>query len=134
MRCLLCLALPLFALPLVAEYKMPPKELADIVDALPTPGAVPSPDGKWLLLFQQPALLTIADLSQPELKLAGERFNPDTHDQTRSLYATSLTLVPVAGGASRTIEGIPASPRMRYTTWSPDATKIAFTLSTPAGV
>lgn len=129
------IALLLLALPLAAEYKTPPKELADVVDALPTPGAVPSPDSKWLLLFQQPALLTIADLSQPELKLAGVRFNPETHDQTRSLYATSLTLAPVTGGgASRPITGLPASPRLRYASWSPDGTKIAFTSSTPAGV
>ncbi len=134
MRCLLCLALSLFALPLVAEYKMPPKVLADIVDALPTPGAVPSPDGKWLLLYQLPPLLTIADLSQPELKLAGVRFNPETHDQTRSLYSTSLTLVPVAGGSGHAVTGIPPSARMHYPLWSPDASRIAFTLSTPAGV
>lgn len=129
------IAFLLLALPLAAEYKTPPKELADVVDALPTPGAVPSPDGKWLLLFQQPSLLTIADLSQPELKLAGVRFNPQTHDQTRSLYAMSLTLAPVTGGsASRPITGLPASPRLRYPSWSPDGTKIAFTSSTPGGV
>jgi dipeptidyl aminopeptidase/acylaminoacyl peptidase len=134
MRRLLCLALSLFALPLIAEYKMPPKVLADIVDALPTPGAIPSPDGKWLLLYQLPPLLTIADLSQPELKLAGVRFNPETHDQTRSLYSTSLTLVPIAGGPVRVVTGIPASPRMHNLLWSPDASRIAFSLSTPAGV
>src|SRR4051812_37719600 len=125
----------LAATPLFAQYKTPPKELADIVDALPTPGAVLSPDGKWLLLFQQPSLLTIADLAQPELKLAGERFNPQRHDQTRSLYSMSLTLVPVSGsGPARAIAGIPAEPRMRFATWSPDATKVAFTLSTAAAV
>ena len=134
MRRLLCLALTLLALPLFGEYKMPPKVLADIVDAPPTPGAIPSPDGKWLLLYQQPPLLTIADLSQPELKLAGVRFNPETHDQTRSLYATSFTLTPVGGGPERLVTGIPAAARMRYPLWSPDASRIAFTLSTPSGV
>jgi dipeptidyl aminopeptidase/acylaminoacyl peptidase len=134
MRRLFCLVLALFALPLLAEYKMPPKVLADVVDALPTPGAIPSPDGKWLLLYQLPPLLTIADLSQPELKLAGVRFNPETHDQTRSLYSTSLTLTPVGGGPARVVTGIPAPPRMHNLLWSPDASRIAFTLSTPSGV
>jgi len=131
----------LFApLPLLAQgaldvkYQMPPSAIAGVVDAPPTPLASLSPDGKSLLLMQQPALLTIADLSQPELKLAGVRFNPGTHDQTRSFYFTSLTVVPVAGGAQRAIGGLPAGPRMRYPTWSPDSSKIAFTLSAPGGV
>jgi dipeptidyl aminopeptidase/acylaminoacyl peptidase len=116
------------------KYQMPPKEIADVLDAPPAPFASVSPDGKWLLLMQPPAMLTIADLSQPELKLAGIRFNPERHDQTRSTYFTSLTLVPIAGGAPRVVSGIPEAPRMRYPTWSPDSAKIAFTLSTPEGV
>ena len=116
------------------KYQMPPKEIAEVVDAPPSPFASVSPDGKTLLLVQFPAMLTIADLSQPELKLAGVRFNPVRHDQTRSTYATSLTLAPVAGGASRPITGLPGAPRMRYATWSPDSSKVAFTLSADDGV
>jgi dipeptidyl aminopeptidase/acylaminoacyl peptidase len=117
-----------------AGYKLPPKEIAAVVDALPAPLAILSPDGKSLLLMQQPPLLTIADLSQPELKLAGVRFNPERHDQARLLYNTSLTLVSTSDGKSRSISGLPGSPRMRFATWSPDSTRIAFTLSTPGGV
>src|SRR5436305_1558001 len=136
----LAFALLLFPLVLFAQgaqdlkYRMPPKEIADVLDAPPTPFASVSPDGKTMLLIQPPAMLTIADLSQPELKLAGVRFNPERHDQTRSTYFTSLTLVPVAGGAPRAVSGLPDAPRMRYATWSPDGSKIAFTLSTPDGV
>jgi dipeptidyl aminopeptidase/acylaminoacyl peptidase len=115
-------------------YKMPPKEIAEVVDAPPTPQASLSPDGNWLLLMQQPALLTIADLSQTELKLAGVRFNPDTHDQSRLIYNTSLKLVRVSNGDVRPIGGLPPNPRMRFVTWSPDSAHIAFTLSTRAGV
>src|SRR5258708_25749329 len=122
---LLLAAFLLAALPLAAQYRIPPKALADVVDAPPTPGAIPSPDGKWLLLIQQPSMLTIEDLSQTELKLAGIRFNPETHDQTRALYATSLTLAPIAGCTSRPIAGVPAGARMRHPAWSPHAAKVA---------
>lgn len=115
-------------------YRTPAKEIVDVVDAPPPPMATPSPDGKWLLLMQPPAMLTIADLSQPELKLAGLRFNPETHDQGRSLYFTSLTLVRVADGASKPVAGLPASPRIRAASWSPDSSTIAFALSTAGGV
>ncbi len=117
-----------------STYKMPPKEIAEVVDVPPPPQANLSPDGKWLLLTQAPAMLTIADLSQPELKLAGVRFNPDTHDQARATYSTSLTLVNIGTGASRAVAGIPESPRIRFGSWSPDSAHIAFALSTPAGV
>ncbi|HEY3055320.1 MAG TPA: prolyl oligopeptidase family serine peptidase [Thermoanaerobaculia bacterium] len=115
-------------------YKMPPKKIAEVVDAPPTPQASVSPDGNWLLLMQAPALLTVADLSQPELKLAGVRFNPDTHDQSRLLYYTSLMLVRVNNGNTFTVRDLPPNPRMRFVTWSPDSAHIAFTLSTRAGV
>ncbi len=115
-------------------YRMPPKEIADVVGVPPAPMASLSPDGNWLLLTQPPAMLTIADLSQPELKLAGVRFNPETHDQSRSLYSTSLTLVRVSNGESKPVAALPPSPRVRFASWSPDSAHIAFSLSTPKGV
>jgi dipeptidyl aminopeptidase/acylaminoacyl peptidase len=119
---------------LFGQYQLPPKAIVDVVDAPPPPLANVSPDGKWLLLMQQPPLLTIADLSQPELKLAGVRFNPETHDQSRLMYNTSLTLMPVNGGEAHPVTGLPASPRMRFVTWSPDSSHVAFTLSAKTGV
>ncbi len=140
MRRLFLAFLLLFPFALLAQsaadstYRMPPKGIADVVDVPPPPSANLSPDGNWLLLTQAPAMLTIADLSQPELKLAGVRFNPETHDQSRSLYSTSLTLLRVSNGESKLVSGLPSSPRMRFTTWSPDSAHVAFTLSTANGV
>jgi len=115
-------------------YRMPPKEIAEVVDAPAPAQATLSPDGNWLLLMQPSPMLTIADLSQPELKLAGVRFNPERHDQSRLSYITSFTLVRVGNGESRPVAGLPSSPRARFVSWSPDSAHIAFTLSTPAGV
>ena len=67
-------------LPVAAQeellYQMPPKAIADIVDAPGNPFVIPSPDARTLLVVERPALMSIADLSQPELKLAGLRINP----------------------------------------------------------
>ncbi|HEY5611457.1 MAG TPA: prolyl oligopeptidase family serine peptidase, partial [Thermoanaerobaculia bacterium] len=114
-------------------YQMPPKEIADLVDAPLTPGAITSPDQKWILLVESPPLLTMEDLSQPELKLAGLRFNPQTNDQTRPGYFRKLSLVESRSGKTREI-AFPANPRARNITWSPDGTRFAFTLSGPSGV
>lgn len=129
MRRLLVALILCVPLSLYGQYQMPPKAIADVVDAPPSPQASVSPDGNWLVLMQQPPLLTIADLSQPELKLAGVRFNPETHDQPRQMYSTSLTLMKVIGGQSRPAGGLPPSARIRFVTWSPDSQHIAFTLS-----
>ena len=113
---------------------MPPKPLADLVDAPAFPVPVAAPDAQHLLLAEPPPLLTIADLAEPELKLAGVRFNPQTHDQPRAVYFKKLTFVTVADGKKVEVTGLPDSPRVRHIAWSPDSKRVAFTLSTPAGV
>src|SRR5438128_12664930 len=60
-------------------YRMPPKAIAELIDAPVTPGASLSPNREWLLLLEVPSLPPIAEISQPELRLAGLRFNPRTN-------------------------------------------------------
>jgi dipeptidyl aminopeptidase/acylaminoacyl peptidase len=117
-----------------AKYQMPPKPLADLVDAPAFPVPVVSPDSQRLLLAEPPPLLTIADLAEPELKLAGVRFNPQTHDQPRATYFKKLTFVTIADGSKLDVTGLPDNPRVRHIAWSPDSKRVAFTVSTPAGV
>ena len=118
----------------VEEYQMPPKEIADLVDAPLTPSALLSPTGDWILLLESPPLLRMEDLSQPELKLAGLRFNPHTNDQTRPGYFVSMSLLKASVG--KTPEPIRISPgvRVRNPSWSPDGKRFAFTISTSSGV
>lgn len=80
---LLALCLPLAAQEELA-YQVPPKAIADIVDAPGNPFVIPSPDCKTLLVVERPALIAIADLSQPELRLAGLRINPRTNGPSLS--------------------------------------------------
>src|SRR5205823_14862631 len=129
----LVLAILLLAFPLFAQYKMPPKEIADVVDAPPPPITTLSADGRWILIQNVPPLLTIEDLSRPELKLAGIRFDPERHDQSRATYAMSLAFARVADGETPPMTGVPSPARIRYPAWSPDSTRVAFTLSTVNG-
>ena len=65
------------------KYQEPPKAIVDLVDVRPTPSVEVSPGdqpGERLLLIQaHSGLPSIADLAQPELRLAGLRFNPNTN-------------------------------------------------------
>lgn len=130
---LLVVAAAAFAQP-ATKYQMPPKALADLVDAPAFPASIVAPDSRRMLLAEPPPLLTIADLAEPELKLAGIRFNPKTHDQPRALYFKKLTFVALADGAKTEVTGLPENPRVRHIAWSPDSKRIAFTVSMPGGV
>ncbi|MGC2298754.1 MAG: hypothetical protein WA476_08135 [Acidobacteriaceae bacterium] len=59
------------------------KAIADLLEAPPMPLVLVSPASKGALrtlLIEQPGgLLTIADQAQPELRLAGLRWNPRTN-------------------------------------------------------
>ncbi len=113
------------------QYQQPPKAIVDIVDALPTPGIELSPAGgaagkRWILIEHFAGLPTIAELAQPELRLAGLRFNPRTDGPSRGRYDTSLELEALPNGKAIAVSGLPAHAKIRFADWSPDGRKISF--------
>ncbi len=108
-------------------YQTPPQALVDIVDRPLTPRVRSSPDLRWLLLLEQPSLPTIAELAEPELRLAGLRIKPQNNGPSRQRPATGLELVRVADGEKRAIRGLPEEARLGNVTFSPDGHHIAFT-------
>ncbi|GAB4033679.1 alpha/beta hydrolase family protein [Spirosoma jeollabukense] len=114
----------------VPTYQTPPKALADLVSMPPTPIVRMSPRGDMMLLIEQASVFTIAELSQPELKLAGLRLNPANNGPSRVFYITDLKLKKLTDKEAKPIAGLPATPQLSYVQWSPDQTKIAFANST----
>jgi dipeptidyl aminopeptidase/acylaminoacyl peptidase len=112
------------------KYQEPPKAIIDLVDTRFTPRVEVSPadkDGKkWLLIEPVSGLPPITDLAQPELRLAGLRFNPRTNGPSRGLYFTSLRLQALPDGKEKTVAGLPENARIRYTGWAPDARHVFF--------
>jgi dipeptidyl aminopeptidase/acylaminoacyl peptidase len=115
-------------------YRMPPKAMADIADAAPTPGVVLDPTGAWLLVLEHPALASMAELSQEELRLAGIRLNPSTNARSRRNVAIRAELMRVEDGSARPIQGLPPSPRIDHVSFSPDGGYFAFTHTTADGM
>jgi len=77
----------------------------------------------------RPALPTIEELSQPELRIAGIRINPRTNGPSRSGHYTGLTLLDLASNEKTAIAGLPAQPKISSVSWSPDGAHIAFAVS-----
>jgi dipeptidyl aminopeptidase/acylaminoacyl peptidase len=114
------------------KYQMPPQAIVDLVDTRPTPNIEVSPQNKdkagkqWLLIEVISGLPPIADLAQPELRLAGLRFNPKTNGPSRGRYLTSLRLKALPAGEEKTVAGLPANAKIRFVSWSPDASHVYF--------
>src|SRR6266542_2144192 len=112
-------------------YQLPPKAIADVVDAPETPDVSLSPDRTSLLLLERPGYPPIAELAQPELRLAGLRLNPRTNGPSRAGHYTGLTFLSIdhPDAPHRPVTGIPAGARIGSVRWSPDSASVAFTVT-----
>ncbi len=112
------------------RYQLPPKGILDLIDVDPTPSVSVSPPisagTRWILLQHLHGLPPIADLAQPELRLAGLRFNPKTNGPSRTRYSTALGLQALPAGKEVPVTGLPKTPRIIQVSWSPDARHVAF--------
>jgi dipeptidyl aminopeptidase/acylaminoacyl peptidase len=115
-------------------YQTPSPDLVRLADAPYPLILLTGPDDDTVLLAEVPPLLPIAEVAQPELKLAGLRFNPDNNAETRSAYVSSLTFLEVQSGKSHAITGVPADGRIRQPSWSPNGKHVAFTVARPTRV
>lgn len=107
-------------------YQMPPQVLADMIDAPPTPGVALSPDQQWLLLLERPGLPPIAEVAEPELRLAGLRINPRSNGPSRESTLTGLVFQRLRDGKEVRVTGLPAEARLTGVSWSPDGERIAW--------
>src|ERR1700678_4413409 len=130
---LILICLPLWAqeeLKTPLKYQEPPKGIIELVDVRPTPSVEVSPGdrpaGRWLLIEAISGLPLIADLAQPELRLAGLRFNPRTNGPSRGRYMTALSLKALPDGDEKPVAGLPAPAKIRFVGWAPDARHIFF--------
>ena len=133
---LLCLSafLALTASVAVAQdalsYQTPPTALADLVTVPPTPGVSLTSKGDVMLILERASAPSIAELAQPELKLAGLRLNPANNGPSRASYITGLRLKKLPNGTEIRVKGLPDNPLISLVQWSPDETKFAFAVST----
>ena len=122
------------AAPADGAYRTPPQTLVDIIDAPPTPGVLPDPHGRWLLILDRPSLPPIAELAERELRLGGLRIRPQNHAPSRAGYLTGLRLLRLADLAEQRISGLPDGARIMSFQLSPDGSRFSFTNVRPDGV
>ena len=127
LTCLVALA------PLGAQmaYKQPPAQIAQMLDAPPTPQASFSPDRSRILFVERSGLPSIAEIGAPYLRLAGVRVNPRTNGSWRENFAIGLA---VRTGAAETRIKTPPGAKIAHTAWSHDSKRVAFTITGSDGI
>ncbi len=110
------------------NYMTPPKAMIEIVDAPQLPAQSVSPDKNYIMLLDKPLHPSIEELSRPELKLAGLRFDPEKYGPSRPYNYRGMTLKNLATLDEKTVTGLPLKPEIAWVAWSPDSKKAAFTL------
>jgi dipeptidyl aminopeptidase/acylaminoacyl peptidase len=116
------------------DYQKPPQPILDLVEApLPPQVRLNSAGDQMVLLFRD-QFRTIAEMSEPEMKLAGRRINPDNSSNSRTRYYKKISLMKVGHREEMLVTGLPVEPRLSDFTWSADESKMAFTHTEPDGI
>src|SRR5512139_2701479 len=115
------------------RYLLPPKAVVDILDAKPLPTVILSPTRQELAMLDRASMPTIADLSQPMLRLAGRRINPKTNGPQRPQAVLAITLKRIADGRHVKVNA-PLAPRLGNVSFSPLGSRLAFTQTGPTGI
>ena len=108
-------------------YQVPDKAILDLVDAPMPPVVRVNSAGTKALLMYRKSHKSIKELSEEELRLAGLRINPKTNIGSRTRFYYDIKILDVDSGNQMDISGLPANPKIAYTSWSPDESTIAFT-------
>jgi len=114
-------------------FKIPPKQLADLVDAPRQPSVRISADKEWVAILARPGAKSIDELAQAEEKLAGLRINANIFAPSRSSGYTGITLKQVNGGKQVKIKDLPKGKIMSVN-FSPNSQYLAFIVENKQGL
>ncbi len=116
------------------SYQTPPKDIADLLLAKPTPGVSIDSKAEWMLVSERNSYPTVEELGQPENRIAGLRLNPNNFSPSRQTFFNNFRLKNIKSNQEFAVEGLPANLLAGNTTWNPSETKIAFTNTTASKV
>jgi dipeptidyl aminopeptidase/acylaminoacyl peptidase len=111
--------------PEAPRYLMPPKEIVEAFEVQPLPAAMLSPTKQVIALTSRRVYPTIAELSQPVLRLAGARANPKTNGPQRTANIFAITLKKIADGSEVKVT-VPPQANLSNLHFSPDGLHLSF--------
>ncbi|MCZ4320087.1 prolyl oligopeptidase family serine peptidase [Aequorivita viscosa] len=132
------IAFLLLATPFIAQekltYQKPPTEILALVNAPLAPAVWFDSNGENVVLFYRDAYKSIAELSEPELRLGGLRINPKTNIGSRTRFYNNIKVKKATEKDARQVNSIPANARLSNFTFSPNQKMLAFLNTTDSSV
>lgn len=116
------------------KYQTPDEKIMELADVELAPSMRIDDKGEYIVLLSRNQYKSIAELSAPELRLAGLRINPKTNIGSRTYYYKSISVMKVGEKEELAINGLPENAQLANFSWSPDDTHMAFTNTTSNGV
>jgi dipeptidyl aminopeptidase/acylaminoacyl peptidase len=123
------------AIPIAAEltYQKPPQEILDVLNAPAPPALGVNPTRTYATLSQTERYPSIAEVSEPMLRLAGLRINPRTNGLHLAPNSISITLVRLSDGAKIPVS-LPPNASVTGLRWAADGKQFAFANTTANGI
>src|SRR5207253_7193633 len=115
------------------RYLTPPKEIVEAFDAPLLPQAILSPSKQVIALAYRRNYPTIAELSQPILRLAGARVNPKTNGPQRTANIFAITVRKISDGKEVKVT-VPPQANLSNIHFSPDSAQLSFLNTRPNGI
>ncbi|SMD00846.1 alpha/beta hydrolase family protein [Pedobacter africanus] len=116
------------------DYQLPPKEIADLLLAKPTPGISLDSKAEWMLLSGRNSYPSVEELALPEYRIAGLRINPENYSPSRQVFISSFSLKNIKTNKTLAVSGLPQPLYAGNVSWSPDEKTISFTHTGKKGV
>jgi dipeptidyl aminopeptidase/acylaminoacyl peptidase len=114
-------------------FSLPDSDVVSIIDAPPTPLAVPSPDEQSVVLLSYEPHPPISMLARPSVKLAGLRIDPVLGARQRTRRFGGLSVLRISDGTLRELS-LPAQAQVSLPVFAPDGRRFAFTVDEPDGI
>ncbi len=117
------------------QYRLPPKEIVDILNAPLTPGVSLNPQRDLMVLIERESMPPISELAKPMLRLAGARINPQTNGPFSLSRNVGLTLKNVKDGKETKID-LPGTENCSIGSpnWTIDGRRFAFSVTRENGI
>ena len=109
-----------------AGYQEPPRVMADLLLATPTPLISISGKANWLLICGRNSYSTVEELGQPEVRVAGLRINPNNFSLSRQSTYSSIILKNANNGKEYPLIGMPSHISASDIIWNSSENKVAF--------
>ncbi|URE41008.1 hypothetical protein MUK42_11709 [Musa troglodytarum] len=113
-------------------YRLPPKEIRDIVDAPPLPELSYSPHRDKILFLKRRSLPPLSELARPEEKLAGIRIDGNYNARSRMSFYTGIGIHSLTDdgklGPEQEVHGFPDGAKINFVSWSRDGRHLSFSI------